>query len=63
MAINVLLDIPSQQRKVEDQRNPVSVNEEQKRQESMYGSFRNNVGVEAVAKVNGVDVVTASASR
>lgn len=55
--VNDLLDVPDQQRKVEDQWQPVSVDEEQERQESMHGSLGNDVGVQAVAEVNGVDVV------
>ena len=60
---NVLLRIPGQQWKVDYQRNPVSVDEEQEGQESMYGGFGDDVGVQAVAKVDGVDVVTAGISR
>lgn len=54
---NVLLDVPSQQRQVQDQRQPVSVDKEQEGQESMYGSLGNDVCVEAVAEVYRVDVV------
>jgi hypothetical protein len=54
-----LLGIVSKQRQVEDQRQPVSVDEEQERHESVDGDFGDDVGVEAVAEVNGVDVVAA----
>lgn len=55
--VHNLLDVPAQQRKVEDQWQPVSVDEEHECQESMHGSLGDNVRVQAVAEVNGVDVV------
>ena len=54
-----LLNIPSEERQVQDQRQPVSVDKEQECQESMNGGFGNDVGVEAVAEVDRVDIVTA----
>ena len=54
---HLLLDVPPEERKVEDQREPVSVDEEQEREESMDGNFGDDVGVEAVAEIDGVDVV------
>jgi hypothetical protein len=56
---DVLLGVPGDQRQVEDKRQPVSVDKEQEGQESVDTGLRNDVGVEAVAKVNRVDVVTA----
>lgn len=56
--VNDLLDVPSEERQVQDQRQPISVDEEQERHESMNGDFGENVGVEAVAEVDRVDVVT-----
>lgn len=55
---HVLLDVPRQQGNVEDQRQPVAVDEEQESQEAMYSSLGDDVGVQAVAKVDRVDVVT-----
>lgn len=55
--VNNLLDVVSEERQVEDQRNPVSVDQEQERQESVDGDFGDDVRVEAVAEVDGVDVV------
>ena len=52
-----LLDVVSKQRQVEDQRQPVSVDQEQERQESVDGDFGDDVRVEAVAEVYRVDVV------
>ena len=57
---NVLLCVPGNQRKVQNERQPVAVDEEQEGQESVDGGFGDNVGVEAVAEVDRVDVITAS---
>lgn len=54
----LLLRIPGKQRQVEDKGKPVPVDEEHESQESVDGSFGDDVGVEAVAKVDWVDVVT-----
>lgn len=56
--MRVLLNVPSKERQVEDQRNPVAVDQEEEGQEAVDGSFGNDVRVEAVAKIDGVDVVT-----
>ncbi len=56
---NLLLDVPGQERNVQEQRNPVSVDEEQEGEEAVYGRLGNDVRVEAVAKIDGVDVVAA----
>lgn len=53
----LLLRIPDKQRQVQDQRQPVAIDQEHNSQETMDGSLRDNVGVQAVAKVNRVDVV------
>lgn len=55
---NRLLCVPCKQRQVEDQSDPVAVDKEQNGDESVDGSFGDDVGVEAVAKVNRVDVIT-----
>jgi len=55
--IDNLLDVPGQERQVQDQRHPVSVDKEKEGQETMDGDFRDDVGVEAVAEVNRVDVI------
>lgn len=56
--VNNLLDVVAQERQVEDKRQPVSVDQEHESEESMDGGFGNDVGVEAVAEVDRVDVVT-----
>jgi hypothetical protein len=58
--LHILLCVPSQQRQVQDKRHPISVDQEQNSQESMYGSFRDDVGVETVAEIDRVDVVAAA---
>jgi hypothetical protein len=60
--LHILLSIPCQQGQVQDERHPVSVDQEQDSQESMYSSFRDDVGVEAVTKIDRVDVVAAAKS-
>lgn len=54
-----LLNVVSKQGQVKNKGNPVSVDQEQKGQEAMDGGFGQDVGVEAVAEVDGVDVVAA----
>jgi hypothetical protein len=55
--VHVLLAVPGQQRQVQDERDPVSVDKEEEGQETVNGGLGDDVGVEAVAKVDGVDVV------
>ena len=52
-----LLSVPSNQWQVQEQRQPVAVDQEQYRQESVYTGFGHNVHVQAVAEVDRVDVV------
>jgi hypothetical protein len=47
--LSSLLCIESQQGQIQEQCNPVAVDQEQKRQESMYSGLRNDVGVQAIA--------------
>ena len=54
---HVLLSVPCQEGQVEDKRDPVPIDEEQEGQESVNGGLGDDVGVEAVAEVDGVDVV------
>ena len=57
---NVLLRIERQQRQVQNNSKPVSIDDEEEGQESVNSGFGDNVGVETVAEVNGVDIVTAN---
>jgi len=54
---HILLAVPSQQRQVKNERHPVTVDEEQESQKSVYGGLRDNVSVETVAEIDRVDVV------
>lgn len=56
---DVLLGIECQQGQVQQDRKPVAIDYEQEGKEGMDGGFGDNVGVETVAEVNRVDVVTA----
>lgn len=60
---NALLCIERQHRQVQNDRDPVAVNYKQEGQESVHRGFGNNVGVETVAKINGINVVTAFKSK
>jgi hypothetical protein len=55
--LNDLLGVPGEQWDIEDKGYPIAVDEEQKCEKTVNSCFRDNIGVEAIAKVNGVDVV------
>lgn len=55
-----LLRVERQERQVEENREPVAIDDEEESQESVDGGFGDDVGVETVAQVNRVDVVTAN---
>lgn len=57
LVLEYLLCVPCEQGQVEDNSDPVAVNHEQDRQESMDSGFRDDVSVKAVAEVDGIDVV------
>ena len=54
---HILLPVPGQQRKVENQSDPISIDEEEEGQESVNGGLWNDVGVEAVAEIDRIDVI------
>lgn len=54
----LLLCVPSCQRQVQDKGDPITIDQEHECKESLDGGFGDDVGVEAVAKVDWVDVVT-----
>ena len=54
---HVLLSVPRQERQVQEQCDPVSVDNEEEGEEGMDGGFGHNVGVKAVAKIDGVNIV------
>jgi hypothetical protein len=53
----VLIPIPSHQRQIQHQRQPISIYEEERSEKGVDAGFRDDVHVEAVAEVDGVDVV------
>lgn len=55
--VDDLLDVPSEERQVENQRQPVTVDKEQEGEEAVDSGFGDNVGVKSVAEVDRVDVV------
>lgn len=57
MIENILFPIPSHQWQIQQQRQPVPVDQEERREECVDAGFRHDVHVEAVAEVDGVDVV------
>lgn len=54
---HVLLSVPCQEGQVQDQSHPVSVDKEEEGQESVDSGFGNDVGVQTVAEIDGVDVI------
>lgn len=56
---HVLLGVEGQERQVEEDSEPVAIDDEQEGQKGVDGGFGDDVGVKAVAQVNRVDVVTA----
>ena len=55
--MGLLFSIETQEGKVEHQCDPVSVDEEEEGQKSVNGGFWDDVRVESVAQIDGVDVV------
>lgn len=53
-----LVHVVGQGRQVEDERDPVPVDEEEEGQESMHRGLGDDICVETVAEVDGVDVIT-----
>jgi hypothetical protein len=56
--IDILFDVPAKERQVENERHPVTVDEEEEGQETVHSSLGDDIGVESVAEVNGVNVIT-----
>jgi len=52
-----LLCIPSHQRQIQHQRQPIPIHQKQHREKCVDAGFGDDVHVEAVAEVDGVDVV------
>jgi hypothetical protein len=56
-SFNVLLGVEQHEGQVQHNGEPVSINHEEEGQERVDSGFGDDVGVKAVAKVDGVDVV------
>ena len=56
---DVLLNVESEHRQVEYEREPVTINKEQEGQEGVDSSLGDDICVEAIAQIDRVDVVTA----
>lgn len=54
---SILLNVKRDQWQVQNQRHPVSINKEQCSQDSVHSSFGDDVGIETVAEIDGVDIV------
>lgn len=61
--LDLLLCVESQERQVQQQCQPVSVDQKEESQECVNGSFGNDVGVEAVAEIDGIDIVTVASCQ
>jgi len=57
LVLEYLLCIPREHGQVEDECNPVSVDQEHEGEETMHGSFWDDVRVETVAEIDRVNVV------
>ena len=55
---NILLDVEQHKRQVQNQGHPITVDKEQRSEESVDTGFGDDVGVQAVAKVDRVNIVT-----
>ena len=56
---SVLLGVVREQRQIQYQRDPISVDQEERGQESVDAGFGHDVGVESVTQIDRVDVITA----
>lgn len=59
LVLEDLLRIERQKRQVQQDRDPVAIDDKEEGQERVDGSFRDDVGIQAVAQVDRVDVVAA----
>jgi len=58
LVLKNFLSIPYQEWEVQQKRNPVSVDEEKESEAGVDGGFGDDIVVESVAEVDGVDIVT-----
>lgn len=55
---DTLFDIEGQERQVESNGQPVAINDEEEGEEGVDGRLGHDIRIEAVAQINGIDVVT-----
>ena len=55
----ILLDIECQEGQIENQRHPVTIDQKQECQKAMDRCFRDDVGIETVAKIDWINVIAA----
>ena len=55
---SILFCVERQKRQIQYQRNPVAIDQKEDGEEGVNGGFRDDVGVESIAEVDGVNVVT-----
>jgi len=58
LAYHVLLYVEDNEWQIEQKRNPVSVDKEEECKDAVDEGFRNDVGVETVAEIDRVDIIT-----
>jgi hypothetical protein len=63
MTFDVLVNVIGHERKVEDEGDPVAVDEKEECEEAMDGCFWDDVCVQAVAEIDWVDIVTVGISQ
>jgi len=57
LVVEDLLCVECQQRQIQEQGDPVSIDQEQKGQEGVYGGFGDDVGIQTITQINWVDIV------
>jgi len=58
LVVHNLLNIPRDERQVEQERYPITIDQEEEGQEAMYGRFRDDIRVEPIAEVDGINIIT-----
>jgi len=58
LVVHNLLNIPRDERQVEQERYPITIDQEEEGQEPMYGRFRDDIRVEPIAEVDGINIIT-----
>lgn len=59
---HALLSIVSNKRQIQKQRQPISIYQEKEGEKGLNSGFGDNVRVEAIAEIDGIDIVTTTVS-